>query len=199
MQTIVLEAERRMPGKKSDLKQLRANGNVPATLYHKGEPSISLSVKEQSLRKVIYTTESHIINLRFTDGTEKPSVMKDYQFNPLTDSITHADFQLLKSDEYVEVEVPILFTGNPVGVVKGGMVQATLHKLEIRCLPSDMPEHITVDISSMDMGESLHVGELSSKIQEKIEFTVLTDSHAPVISVLAPRVVADAAPVAPEA
>jgi len=199
MQTIVLEAEHRTPGKKSDLKQLRENGYVPATVYHKGEPSISISVNALSLRKLIYTTESHIVNLRFADGTEKSSVMKDYQPDPLTDSVIHADFQLLKADEYVEIEVPIVLIGSPAGVIKGGMVQPTLHKLDIRCLPANIPDHITVDISSLDIGTSLHVSELGDKIQEKGEFSILTDDHAPVVSVLAPRVSAETEPVEEEA
>lgn len=196
MQTITLEAQLRTPGTKAELKQLRDGGFVPATVYHKGEETLSIAVKEISLRKLIYTTESHIVNLKFTDGAEKACILKDTQFDPVTDKAIHSDFQLLRADEAIEIEVPVAFTGNPVGVVHGGLVQASLHKLMVRCLPADMPEHITLDISSLEIGHSIHVGEIAQYMTEKGKFEVLSDAHTPIVSVLAPKVATEAAPAA---
>jgi large subunit ribosomal protein L25 len=197
MQTITLEAQLRTPGAtKSELKKLRRDGDVPATVYHKGDESISISVKEMSLRKLIYTTESHIVNLKFQDGVEKSCIMKDTQFDPLSDKAIHADFQLLQADEDVEIEVPVLFTGNPIGVVHGGLVQAALHKLTVRCLPANMPEHLTLDISSLELGHTVHVGEISEYLSEKGNFEILGDKHLPIVSVQSPKVATVAAPVA---
>ncbi|NTV45986.1 MAG: 50S ribosomal protein L25/general stress protein Ctc [Chlorobiales bacterium] len=196
MQTITLEAQLRTPGTKAELKQLRDGGFVPATVYHKGEGTLSIAVKEITLRKLIYTTESHIVNLKFTDGMEKSCIMKDTQFDPVTDKAIHADFQLMRADEAIEIEVPVAFTGNPIGVVHGGLVQAALHKLLVRCLPADMPDHLTLDISSLEIGHTIHVGEISQYMSEKGKFEIIGDEHIPVVSVLSPKVATEAAPAA---
>ncbi|MCS7014421.1 MAG: 50S ribosomal protein L25/general stress protein Ctc [Chloroherpetonaceae bacterium] len=185
MQTITLEAETRSVSTKGTLKALRRKGMVPAVLYHKGEEAIPLAVKESELRKLVYTTESHLVNLRFSDGTEKQAIMKDRQFDPLTDRIVHADFQLLKADEMVETEVPTLFKGTPAGVVKGGRVQVLLHKLTIRSLPADIPEHIEFDISHLEIGDTLHI-EQANQIHASAKWKIVGDPSISIVSVVPP-------------
>lgn len=185
MQTIVLEAEKRNANTKGVLKALRKKGLVPAVLYHKGEPSLPLAVKESALRKLVYTTESHLVSLKFSDGTEKQAIMKDHQFDPINEHILHADFQLLKADEMIETEAPTLFKGTPAGAIKGGRVQVIMHKLRIRTLPADIPEHIEFDISKMDIGDTLHIRD-AAEIFASAKWKILGDPSISIVSVVAP-------------
>lgn len=185
MQTIVLEAEKRDSNTKGALKALRKRGLVPAVLYHKGEPSLTLAVKESALRKLVYTTESHLVSLKFSDGTEKQAIMKDRQFDPINEHILHADFQLLKADEMIETEAPTLFKGTPAGAIKGGRVQVIMHKLRIRALPADIPEHIEFDISKMDIGDTLHIKD-AAEMFASAKWKILGDPSISIVSVVAP-------------
>jgi len=185
MQTIVLEAETRQTRTKGELKALRRRGFVPAVLYHKGEPSLPLAVKESALRKLVYTTESHLVCLKFSDGTEKQAIMKDRQFDTLGEHILHADFQLIKADEMIDTEVPTLFKGTPAGVVKGGRVQVLMHKLLIRTLPGDTPEHIEFDISHMEIGDTLHIKD-ANEMFASAKWKILGDPSVSIVSIVAP-------------
>jgi large subunit ribosomal protein L25 len=185
MQTIVLEAETRQTRTKGELKALRRRGFVPAVLYHKGEPSLPLAVKESALRKLVYATESHLVCLKFSDGTEKQAIMKDRQFDPLGEHILHADFQLIKADEMIDTEVPTLFNGTPAGVVKGGRVQVLMHKLLIRTLPGDIPEHIEFDISHMEIGDTLHIKD-ANEMFASAKWKILGDPSVSIVSIVAP-------------
>ncbi|MDX2127888.1 MAG: 50S ribosomal protein L25/general stress protein Ctc [Chloroherpetonaceae bacterium] len=185
MQTITLEAKTRAVGKKSELKQLRREGFVPATLYHRGEDCVTLTVKEAELRQLVYTTQSHLVNLKFQDGKEKQAVMKDAQFDPVTDSLIHADFLSLKDDEKVEITVPVLYKGTPVGQIKGGKLQVILHKVSVRALPADIPEHIDVDVSILDLSQSVHIGDLR-KTYATSKFEILGETTTSLVTLISP-------------
>ncbi|MGQ9804555.1 MAG: 50S ribosomal protein L25/general stress protein Ctc [Chlorobiales bacterium] len=186
MQTITLEAELRTHSTKGKMKELRKKGFVPAVLYHKGDTPVMLSIKEISLRKLIYTTESHIVSLKLSDGTERQAVMKDTQFDPVTDRVSHVDFQGLKADEKIELEVPTLFKGTPQGAIKGGKVQVLMHKLPIKCLPADIPEHLEFDISGLDIGQSIHISE-ARQLFANSNIQILGDDTVSIVSLFMPK------------
>ncbi len=186
MQIITLEAELRTPSTKGKLKELRKRGFVPGVLYHKGDAPIMLAIKELSLRKLIYTTESHIVNLKLPDGTERQAVLKETQFDPVTDIVSHVDFQGLKEDEKIELEVPTLFKGTPQGVLKGGKVQVLMHKLTIKCLPADIPEHLEFDISHLDIGQSLHISE-ARQVYANSNIQILGEDTVPIVTIFIPK------------
>jgi len=187
MQTISIKATPRQTGNKKELTTLRNEGMVPSTYYHKGEDNLNLSVHRLAIRDLVYTTESHIVNLKFEDGLEKTCILKEYQCDPLTGEFIHADFLGLEANEQIELEIPLEFVGKAEGIIKGGKVQATLHKLKVKCLPADLPEHITLDITPLDVGQTIHVGEISSFIQGEMKYEIVEDDQVPVISVLAPK------------
>jgi len=186
MQTVTLEAELRTAQTKGSRRALRQQGLVPAVVYHKGEQSMTIAVKESQLRKLVYTTESHLVNLKLSNGTERQAVMKDTQFDPVTESILHADFQILKADEPLDIEVPTMFKGTPAGAIKGGRVQVILHKLMVRSLPADIPEHIEFDITHMDLNDTLHVGD-ANKLYASEKWKILGDETISIVSIVAPR------------
>ncbi|MGC8775586.1 MAG: 50S ribosomal protein L25/general stress protein Ctc [Chlorobaculum sp.] len=178
--------------KKNEAAKLRRLGQVPAVVYHKGEATVAISVEEISLNKLVHSSESHMIDLQYPDGKSVRSFIKDVQFDPVTDRVIHADFQLFSADEVVEMEVPIHLEGECTGVkIGGGKIQINLHALTLKGKPEAMPEHFTVDISALELGQTLHIGDLQTIAPAGIQ--ILGDTDAAVVSVAAPRKEAEAA------
>ena len=198
METIVLGVEPRII-KKGDAEKLRKNGIVPAVVYHKGEETVAIGVNELALKKIVHSAESHIIDLQFPDGKIKRSFIKDVQFHPVTDRIIHTDFQLFSADEIIELEVPVAVSGDSAGVEKGGKLQIILHALTIKGKPENMPDHIVIDVTALEIGHSLHVKEIPMDAYSSL--TIMDDPDAPVITVLASKkeaeVTAEEAPSTP--
>ena len=189
METIVLGVEPRII-KKGDAEKLRKNGIVPAVVYHKGEETVAISVNELALKKLVHSAESHIIDLQFPDSKIKRSFIKDVQFHPVTDRIIHADFQLFAADEIIELGVPVAVSGDSAGVEKGGKLQIILHALTIKGKPEDMPDHIVIDVTALEIGHSLHVKEIPMDTYTAL--TIMDDPDIPVITILASKKEAEA-------
>lgn len=178
--------------KKNEAAKLRRQGQVPAVVYHKGEATVAISVDEISLDKLVHSSESHVIDLQYPDGKSVRSFIKEVQFDPVSDRVIHADFQLFSADEVVEMEVPIHLEGECPGVkIGGGKIQINVHTLTLKGKPEAMPEHFTVDISGLELGQALHIRDLQTVAPEGIE--ILDDADASVLSVSAPRKEAEAA------
>jgi len=189
METIVLEVTPRIVNKR-EAEKLRQKGIVPAVVYHKGEETVAVSVNELALKKLVHSAESHIIDLQFPDGKIKRSFIKDVQFHPVTDRIIHTDFQLFSADEIIELEVPVAVSGDSIGVEKGGKLQIILHALTIKGKPEDMPDHIVVDVTALEIGHSIHVKEIPMDAYTAL--TIMDDPDVPVITVLASKKEAEA-------
>lgn len=183
MKTITLEAELRTNLAKAATKALRQAGKVPAVLYHKGDETLSIAIKEIPLRKLIYTSESHIVNLKLDNGSERQAIVKTTDFDPVSDKIIHIDFLGLRADETVDVDVPTLFKGSPAGALKGGRVQAIMHKVTVRCLPADIPDHIELDVTPLEVGESLHISDANAKV-EGGKYRIIGDEKQAIVSVV---------------
>lgn len=181
MSEILLSAKRREAGR-SNARVLRRQGIVPGVYYRHGEDPIPVSATELALRPLIYTAESHVVRLRLDDGVEKTCVLKDLSFHPMTDRPTHFDLQGVSADEKIRVEVPVSVVGQSIGHRDGGVVDFVLHKIEIECLPGDLPEHIEVDITNLAIGDSIHVSDLP---QDK--YTYVTAPDATIVAVTHPR------------
>jgi large subunit ribosomal protein L25 len=191
METIVLGVEPRVI-KKKNAEKLRKNGIVPGVIYHKGEETIAISVNELALRKLVHSAESHIIDLQFPDGKIKRSFIKDVQFHPVTDRIIHTDFQLFSAEEIIELEVPVAVSGESAGVEKGGKLLIILHALTIKGKPEDMPDHLVVDVTALEIGHSIHVKEIPLDAYTGLQ--IMDDPYTPVITVLASKKEAEATP-----
>ncbi|ACF43880.1 50S ribosomal protein L25/general stress protein Ctc [Pelodictyon phaeoclathratiforme] len=191
METIVLGVEPRVI-KKKNAEKLRKNGIVPGVIYHKGEETIAISVNELALRKLVHSAESHIIDLQFPDGKIKRSFIKDVQFHPVTDRIIHTDFQLFSAEEIIELEVPVAVSGESAGVEKGGKLLIILHALTIKGKPEDMPDHLVVDVTALEIGHSIHVKEIPLDAYTGLQ--IMDDPDTPVITVLASKKEAEATP-----
>ena len=182
MAEIILKAERRTSFKKSTSNQMRKSGFVPGIYYTVGEEPIPIKVNELSLRPLVFTSESNIVSLQI-EGESKPlsCILKDTQFEPITSRIIHFDLIGLKEGEMINIEVSLVLKGSAIGVKDGGIVQHNLHKLEIKCLPQNIPPHIDVEITNLAIGDSIKVSDLKL---EGIE--ILNDENASIVSVVPP-------------
>ena len=183
MHEVTLEAEIRSErGKRS--RHLRREGKVPGIFYIHGEENVTVAVPERSLHPLIHSTETHIINLKLNDGSVKSCILRDIQFDPVTDQPLHVDFQGLRPDEKLTVEVPIVIVGaTPVGVKEGGILQSVMHMLKISCLPKDIPEHVEVNPEQLAINHSIHVRDL------KVENVAILDNpDKTIVAVIPPTV-----------
>jgi len=187
MNEILLNVKRRAPGR-SAARIMRRQGIVPGIYYYHGEEPISISATELSLRPLIETSESHLIRIKLDDGGEKTCILKAIDFHPITDRPVHFDLQGVAANESIRVEVPIALQGQAAGQRDGGILEFVLHKVEIECLPKDLPEHINVDITGLGIGQSIHVGDLAIE-----NITILTPADVTVALVAAPRVESESA------
>ncbi len=191
MSEVILQARRRERGR-SQARAMRRQSIVPGIYYFHGEEPIPVAATELALRPLIFTTESHLVRLKLDDGSEKTCMLKDISFDPITDRPTHFDLQGVVANEAIRVEVPVLLMGQPVGLTFGGVVEHVLHKLEVECMPGDLPDHIEVDISQLGVGDAIHVADVSVP-----NVTIVTPGDLGVVMIAAPRVADDSAP-APE-
>lgn len=182
MKEVHLLVEKRVGKGKEFSKKIRKKGAIPAIIYGKGIEPMPISIKYSEFDKLYKKIkgETVIFNLEFTDNKDftKKAILKEIQRNPITDKVIHLDFQSIEEGKPLEVEVPIEFIGKPLGLTKGGILEIMLHTLTIECLPTDMPDKIVVDLSSLDLGDSLHVRDIKIpegiKIKDNPEETVAT-------------------------
>lgn len=194
MRELTLQAEvRTHMGKHT--RSLRREGKVPGVFYIHGEQNIPISVLEKSLKPLIFTSETHVINLQLNQGGDKSCILRDIQFDPITDRPVHIDLQGLRADEKINIEVPIVVTGGtPVGVRDGGVLQHVAHRLKISCLPKDIPEHIEVNAENLKINHFIHVRDL------KIEnVTILENEANTIIGIVPPTIEKEATPATPAA
>ena len=192
MSEIVLNAAtRETTGKHA--KYSRKRGAVPGVYYSRGEQNLNLEVDATHLSPLVFTSETHIIDLRLQDGTAKKCILRDVQFDPVTDKPIHFDLQGLRENEKLTIDIPIVLTGGiPKGVRDGGMVQHMIHKLRISCLPKDIPEKIDINIADLNINDSVHVRDLKVP-----NVTILETMDISVVGVLPPALVKEEEVVAP--
>lgn len=188
MENIELNVEVRDKLGSAESRRIRKLGFIPGVLYGKDEKPIHLKVSLQSLQKVVSRGENVIISLKVghrTDGERKTVMIKEIQIDPVEDEIVHVDFYKVSLREEVTIKVPIETEGDAKGVKeKGGVLDQILRELEVKCLPKDIPEKITIDVSELDIGHSYTVEKL--KIPAGVE--VLTPIDSTVVTVIAPTV-----------
>lgn len=189
MREITIEAEIRNQFGKGT-KNLRKQGKIPGIFYLHGEENISIAVAEKHLKELIYTTEMQIINLKLNDGKIKNCILRDVQFDPVTDKPIHFDLQGLRENETITIEVPIVLTGGtPIGVREGGILQQIIHTIKIECLPKFIPEQIEIDVANLKMNNFVHVSDL--KIDN---VTILESLTSSIVGVVPPAVEKEPAP-----
>ncbi len=160
----------------------RRQGLVPAVVYHRGEENLHILIKDLALRELIYTPDAHIVNLELGDGVERRAILKSVQYDPITDRPIHLDFVGVVRGELVRMKVPVQVTGSAPGVVAGGLVQIMHHTVEIECIPSKIPDHITVDISGLEINDLIHARDI-----EIDGVKLLGDPDTPLVGIFPPK------------
>lgn len=191
MEKVVLKANIRKTKLKSETNTLRRNGDVPGIYYSKHDEPMAISVAANSLNPLVFTAETHLVSLDIDGNQEHDCIIKDVQFDPVTDKVIHFDLLGLTSGEKFQLEVPVQFIGSPVGIKEGGVLQQFLHKLEVECFPKDIPQHIEVNIQNLSIGDSIHVSDLEIE-----NISILNPEDTVLVSVTHPKV--EAEPVAAE-
>lgn len=182
MKEILLNAEvRSQVGKGA--KKLRRQGQVPGIYYIRGEQAVPVTSSLIAITALGVETEAHIIRLKTNDGVERRCVVREISFDPVSDRPVHFDLLGVRSDEKIRVEIPVLLKGTAIGVRDGGMVQHTMHRMRVECLPDDIPEHIEIDITPLAINNAVHVRDLTL---DKV--TILESLHATIVSVIPPVV-----------
>ena len=175
-----LKTENRETRGKGPARSLRREGLIPAILYGPGVDSVPLSVNMQDLKEVIKQSKTRqvLVNLVNENGETKSAMLKELQTDPLSGNYIHADFYHVSTDRKIKVKVPVKTIGKSVGVEMGGLLQIIRRELEIMCLPQDIPESFILDVTDLDIGDSLHVDEIpledNIEIVKDVNFTVLT-------------------------
>jgi len=194
MASATLSAEVRNDRGKGVARKLRAAGRVPGVVYGHGREPQSLSLVARDLDKLLsqIAAGSTVIELTLGRATTK-TLIREIQRHPFKKQILHIDFMELVAGEKVIVDIPLVFVGIPEGVrLSGALLEQIVHSIEVNVDPSNIPNHIDVDVTNLAMGHSLHVRDLV--LPEGLE--VLTDEDTTICAVIAPRAVLEETPAA---
>jgi large subunit ribosomal protein L25 len=196
MATASLAAKLRTTRGKGVARKLRAAGEFPAVIYGHGREPQSLSINARDFLRLSERIRltSTVIELS-VDGKVAKTIIRELQRHPLNREMLHVDFQELVAGEKISVSIPLKFVGTPEGVkTGGGILEEIMHQVHVSVDPSNIPDHIDVDVTALTIGHSLHISDL--KLPAGVEVT--DDAEQTVCVVAAPRAEEEAAPVAAE-
>jgi large subunit ribosomal protein L25 len=161
LDTTTLDAQMREKTGKGVAHRLRAEALIPAVVYGPRTQPLNIAVDPKALKRAIQTPHklNTLITLRL-DGGERKALLKDYQQDPVSRALLHADFYEVQMDHKVTVPVPVALVGRPAGAADGGILQQNRRELDVTCLPKDIPEKIDVDVSHLKIAQALHVNEV---------------------------------------
>ncbi len=195
MEPIILKAEKREPGRRK-AKKIRDTGKVPGIFYGYQIENVNIAFDAKSLVKFLHS--EHTLVTLDIDGQQNQALVRSFDKDPVTEQITHVDVMAVRMDRQVDVNVPIVFIGTPIGVkTKGGIIQHDMIEFHIKCLPGHIPPHLDVNVENLDLGQAIHVRDLKYD-----NITLLNPASESVCTVVIPKaleaVLAEAAAVTAE-
>jgi large subunit ribosomal protein L25 len=185
MSVIPLSGARRDQLGKGGARKSRAAGKIPGVLYGHGETPIAVAVGVRDFDLALrgHRGANPLVNLQL-EGSEYTALIRAVQYDPLSREIVHLDFQHISLTETVEVQVSVHLTGMAAGVKDGGgILEHIIRSIEVRCLPTAIPSSIDVDVSALNIGDSIHVRDISVP-----DVTILSDPEATIAIVVAPTI-----------
>jgi large subunit ribosomal protein L25 len=189
----VLEATTRETRGRNEAGRTRRRGFVPAVVYGGAEQSLAISVDPKALLRILHSEagSNTLVLLKLPDGQDARVLVKDYQVDPLTRDVLHADFYRVAMDQLLQVTIPIVVKGEPKGVKQqGGILEFIRREIEIECLPGDIPEHIEIDVTELMLHQGVRVRDLEAGAKWKST----SDPDLMLLHVIAPK--AEEAPAA---
>src|SRR5665213_3568893 len=148
---------------KNAARRVRVEGKIPAVVYGAGKDSVAVTVDPRVITKILHSDSGHntIFDLDITGSAVAKAMIVDWQREPIKGALLHIDLKRIAMDKAMRVSVPIQLVGVPVGVkAQGGILEHVLREVEIECLPSDIPSHLDVDVSALEINGSIHVSDL---------------------------------------
>jgi len=185
MKSVSLSAFPRTQTRRKGTRAVRAGERIPAVIYGRHTKPENLEVASRDLENLIHhsVSENVLVDLSVDGGSKRLALIKDLQHHALTQKVLHMDLMEVRNDEKVTIMAPVESVGEPNGVKNGGgTLEHVLFKLKVRALPKDLPEVITVDVSALELGKSIHIGEITPPANVEI----LGDKKIPVFSVALP-------------
>src|SRR3954470_17969718 len=200
----ILEATARDTFGKNEARRTRREGRVPAVLYgatgdaagNGNRNATPIAVQPKPLLKILHSESgaNTLISLRLAGGGDTEVLVKEYQLDPITHAVLHADFYRVAMDRALQVTIPVIVKGEPKGVKQqGGILEFIRREIEIECLPADIPEHVEVDVSDLMLHQGLRVRDLTLDAKLK----PVSDADLMLLHVIMPK--AEEAPAAPDA
>lgn len=183
MKTLDIKGVPRARTGKKETRKIRQQGQVPCVMYG-GEKNIHFSAEMLALHKLVYTPDNYLLQLDI-GGVVYKAVMQDIQFHPVSDEIIHIDFVQVFDEKKVTVNLPIELTGSSVGILSGGKLRQRRRHIKVQGLINDMPDRLEVDMTSLDIGDFLKVGDLEYK-----NLGILDPAKAMVVGVVSSRLIA---------
>ena len=180
MESVKLVGETRKELGKKASTLLRRENSVPCVIYG-GSENINFHAPQSAFKKVIYTDQFVKIVITI-DGKTIDAIVKDVQFHPLSDAITHVDFLQLVSGKKVVVEIPVRVSGFSKGVQAGGKLMISTKKIKIKAVVEDLVDHIDINVTELEMGKSIKVKEVQLPNVE-----ILTPGNIPLVTITVPR------------
>jgi large subunit ribosomal protein L25 len=165
---------------KSNLKQLRAQGDIPAVVYGQEIGSIQVTVNEKEIVAAMKRNSRAILDAVLPSNQTHPVLIQEFQRDSISGKLLHIDFHQINMNKNIETLVTIHFTGDPIGVKEGGILQVETHAVQVRCMPKKLPSTIEVDVSMLGIGDHIMVSDL--KVEKGIE--ILTDPTAMLVTIL---------------
>ena len=192
MEKILVEADKRNESGKGSARTLRRAGIVPAVVYLEGKSTpIQINCKIMTKLLTSGVAEHSLITVKINeDGSktsEHPSLVKDYQLDPVSDELLHVDFMEVSLKKRITVTVGLSMINKPIGVKQGGILQAIMREIEVECLPTQIPESIEINVENIEIGGNLHVSDLI--LPEGL--VLVTDPSEVILSVTAPIIEAE--------
>jgi large subunit ribosomal protein L25 len=190
----VLEAEARDSFGKNEANRTRRSGRVPAILYGgDGGKATPIAVSPKALMKILHSEagQNTLISLKLAGGGDTRVLVKDFQLDPVTHDVLHADFYRVAMDKLLHVTIPVVVQGVPQGVKQqGGIVEHIRREIEIECLPGDIPDHVDVDVSELMVNQGIRVRDIAINPKWK----AVSDPDLMLVHVILPKAEEAAAP-----
>jgi large subunit ribosomal protein L25 len=191
--TIQLNGVKRSASGKGTARKLRRDRRIPGVLYGRGMDPVLIAIDE---REFVRTVAGHAVSNLIVDfrmdgnGDLQKTLIREVQLDPVSGAVLHLDLNRISLTDTIEVEVPVELTGLPTGVKNsGGILQHPVRHLTIKCLPQDMPDKITLDVAALEIGDAIHVSDLSLP-----NVTILVDADTTLASVVPPSKIEEPAP-----
>jgi large subunit ribosomal protein L25 len=187
LETLEIQVDAREAGSKRKARRLRRDGKIPGILYGPKTQSVALEIDRKDFSSRVADLEgSHLVRLKSNSSAlaDRVALVKEVQYHPITGDVVHTDLYEVDLTARIQVRVPLHFVGKAEGVVRGGILQPVVREIEVECLPLDIPEFFNVEVSGLDIGDSIHIEDLPMPAS----VTAIYESNFALVTVVPPTV-----------